>query len=220
MQSIFRYQRDSKKTTKNTKKYLKNVFHLNATFWGNLTDKYETKKDFYAYIYKNVDINNFNTLDAHTNNFPIDASKLKGKNGKNNSIECMQVIRDCPSISTSLYYYALFDSFVATHSKKENTHRQHVYRLLGSNNISACFLNDTCISESNIYRGCHTTHISNMMGGEICDRVGCDSQEKRVSSVLSNMGLDRGKYITFGLTNNLKEYAEMLECTYPSYFSG
>lgn len=155
-------------------------------------------------------------IDGHIQYFDFNMMKITKR--ANNRVEFMQLFRTCVDRAVSHYYFKIYDCIDANKAKHEQRYEKYKQGLFGTVDISACKQNDTCLQNSGVFQRVSTGMIAGYFSGASCAKP-C-SQVKKIGAARRNVAATSGRYVTFGPLELLSEYLEMLECVYPTYFSG
>lgn len=141
-----------------------------------------------------------------------------------------QILRKCDDRIVSDLNYDIAYSEAAIDAKRKHKYTDFLQGKLGvpSSESTKCLANSTCVLRSPVFHhAAHNATKINMFvaGAKACLRPGTNGVCKKVDYYGSTHGKHRLSspiegYATFGVVEYLTEYLEMLECVYPSLFTG
>lgn len=197
------------------------ALNLNNTYWTQ-HPSYSLTHSLYQEVNKHISSPSTKMVfNSHTGYFKYNTSNIK----YHKSIEYTQVVRECQSRGISEFLYHLYSSGAAKEASKKQMATEHFIKYLNldetasETDIAQCLHNDTCLGNA-LNMEEKYQYYSNFMGD--CSSVGkynCVNPSQRIAAVAENIAVS-GAYKTFGITEHLLEYLEMLECAYPKLLGG
>ena len=217
--------------------HLKDIdaFRLGQPMWS-IRPPPAVQQDIYEHINAHLTSPNNTSMlvfDGHISYFPFNTSWLRPTTPLETPLEYTNVIRECETRQQSFFFFSLYQSKAATEARKNKkifSFQRHLLQLNDSVDVTTCLTSETCLRQ--YIKPSLKAYVNSRYMGDCSRKGGCSEQEsllqkqrtdnselfvqREVSSVLNNVKANSGVYKTFGLTEYLTQYLEMLECVYPS----
>ena len=185
-------------------------FNLHRKFWFDYPNPV-LQEELYEEVNKHIQTPATKIVfNSHTGYFPFNQSAMKYQK----LVEHTQVVRGCEARQMSASLYGLYG--VMTRKKANRTklyqHIQKHLSLTKESDVEPCLSSEACLKKKMLPAN-KSNLIATYMGG--CEHNNCQSFSEKVQAVQTNIQA-KGAYKTFGMSEFLSEYLEMLECVYPS----
>lgn len=196
------------------------AYDLDKSLWSDrpsLLLQQELYKDVNERIFKPSTKLVFN---SHTGYFPYNTSSIK----YHKTIEQTQVLRECESRQISHFFYDIYGVLPAKRAAlAHNSSRfmQKKLELSSDTEVAPCLRSERCLA--NVIRpDIKSNWIATYMGGcSSSSNIGqCRDTSHQAAALVSENIKPTGVYKTFGMSEHLYEYLEMLECVYPTMLRG
>lgn len=188
-----------------------------SKYWKPVTTEIE-QQAIYKFASKRKRENEIAVLHGHVPNFPFNASHVSGSK----RMEFMQLYRNCVDRYSSSFVYDILDSLKAKTAKSNHSYNAYVESLFDTVHWEGCVMNKTCLLNSSKYKSMRVDEYwYYTVGRRACNGSSlCQYSAEKGEEFKHKFEPREGNYIAFGLLEEMEKYLELLECVYPTIFSG
>ena len=190
-----------------------------SKYWKPVITEKE-KESIYKFASKDKRKSGIKVLHGHIPYFIFNASNVLNSQ----RMEFVQLYRNCADRYASSFFYDILDSLKAKTAKKKHEYNEFLISMFGTINWQDCITDKKCLLNSTKYKRMRIDEYwYYTVGHRACNASSsslCKYREVESEAFELNFNPREGNYIAFGILEEMEKYLELLECIYPSVFTG